>query len=65
MQTLTRWMELKEQPGLSQAELLTQMGALTSAAIDHLLDVGEPEGSRLMARTTGIQDTIRKMQASS
>ena len=39
------------------------MAALASEAIDHLLDVDEPERSRLMARTTAIQDAIREMQA--
>lgn len=63
MQALKRCVDLKEQPGLSREELLTQMAALASEAIDHLLDVDEPERSRLMARTTAIQDAIREMQA--
>ena len=39
------------------------MEALTTEAIDHLLDVQEPERSRFMAVATGLRDKFRELRA--
>ncbi len=43
------------------ADMLRRSLALTEEAIDHVLDVMEPERTRLMARCTGMQTEIRRL----
>jgi len=64
MQALQKGQALIEAPrDLHDSELFARLAALASEAIDHLLDVQEPDRTRIMAGAIGLQDHIRKLQA--
>ena len=64
MQALKKGQALMEDPHEPcDPDLMARLEALAREAVDHLLDVQEPERTRIMASATGILAHIREIRA--